>query len=89
MRDWYKRSLTTRNPVEDSADYNREITLIVNCLDGYPAVTSRAPEDCYPAEADQFDILSAIYEDGSAVPRQIIDAIPDEVIYDLIKEPVW
>jgi hypothetical protein len=89
MRDWYKRSLATTNPIEDHPDCGRQITLIVNCLDGYPGVTDRAPEDCYPGEGNQFEILSAVYEDESPVPQEIIEAISDDVILDLMKEPVW
>ncbi len=84
-----KFKIVAANGREGHPDYGREITLILNCLDGYPAVTNRAPEDCYPGDGDQYEILSAVYEDETPVPTAIIEAISDDVIQDLIKEPVW
>jgi len=83
---WGKADLYLTNPVEDSPDFEREINLVVNFLPGYPAQTHGQPEDCYPAESTQFEILSAKYDDGRDVPSEIIDALPEEKILELLDE---
>lgn len=86
MSRWGKADLFLTNPVEDSPDYEREINLIVNYLPGYPAQTYGPPEDCFPAESTQFEILSAKYDDGRDVPQEIIDALDDDKILEMLEE---
>ena len=79
---WNRTEISLPNPVEDSADYDREINMVINWQPGYPAVTHGAPEDCYPGEAPEFEILAAIYDDGREVPQDILDAITEETILE-------
>ena len=83
MSHWRSLLLEVRNPLEDTVDYQREIRLRINYQAGYPAYTRGAPEDCYPAEPDEFEILEANYsDDGSFVPDEVLQAIPVEAIYE-------
>lgn len=85
MSRWFKTFVYVNDPVEGSPDYQREICLDVNWQPGYPAYTRGAPEDCYPGEGDQFEILSAQYDDGRKVPNEVLDAIPDDLIVGILQ----
>lgn len=78
MSEWSKVDVILTDQVEDSPAFGREMHLIVNWQPGRPAFTRGAPEDCYPAEAPQYEILSAQYEDGTEVPAEIVNRITDE-----------
>lgn len=83
---WQAVVLEVRNPLEGSVDYQREMRLRINYQAGYPAYIRGAPEDCYPAEGDQYEILDARYsDDGSSVPDEVLEAIDEDVIYGLLQ----
>jgi len=82
---WHKQTVTTVNPVEGSKDFDREMTMTINCLPGYPAQTYGDPEDCYPGAGPEFEILEAKYDDGREVPQDILDAFDDNAILDLLE----
>jgi hypothetical protein len=85
MNRWNKTEIVLSNTVEDSPDYDREMTIVVNWLPGYPAKTFGPPEDCYPGEGIQFEILEAKYDDGREVPDEIIEALGDDAILDRLE----
>lgn len=85
MIRWNKTEIVLRNPLEDSPDYEREMTLTLNWQPGYPAKTFGPPEDCYPGEGIQFEILEAKYDDDRDVPDAVLEALDEDAILDRLE----
>ncbi len=85
MSRWSKSEIILLNPVEDSPDYEREMTLVISWLPGYPAKVYGPPEDCYPGEPLAFEIVSAKYDDGGEVPEEVLKALDDDSIIDRLE----
>ena len=69
-------------------DRGNEMHLVVNWAPGRPAFTKGAPEDCYPADPPQYEILSAEYDDGREVPQLVVDGITDEQLSEALSGEV-
>lgn len=85
MRGWEEVDLCIQDPVEDSPDFERDINVVINWRPGYPAKTSGDPDECYPAEGPEFEILEAKYDDGRAVPNRVLEQLDHDYILELIE----
>lgn len=82
---WRKVSVDVQNPIVESPDYRRWIHLLINYCPGYPAHVQCNPEDSYPSEPPQYEIIDAFYADGRPVPIEVVNQIADETLYQAMQ----
>jgi len=82
----YTAVVVMNNPMEDAADSEQLITLNVEYIPGYPAKLTGAPEDCHQGEVGEINDYTATYDDGRTVPREIVDALDWDEVWEKIEE---
>lgn len=80
-------TLDVKNDDEESPHYGQSMVLIVSYQPGYPAYVRGAPEDCYPGEGGEVEILEGFWDDGQPISDADLEKVQDETLLELIETP--